>query len=1035
MNIPLLSVKRPVFITSIVLLLFFSGWQAFLSLPVNLFPEADLPIVSISTLYPGAGPREIESSISKPLEDELATLEGTKKITTISQDSLSLVIVEFHHGVNLDTVEQKLRDKVERAKTKFPRDAEDPILERLNPSNQPILTVFVDSMKMNRVELSEWADQELKPLLSRIPKVGRVELVGATKREIRIEADPRKLENYRIPLLSIAQSLESSGQNVPGGSLTSGVSEIGVRAIAQFEKLSDIESRVISFANGERGVRIGDLGTVIDGAEKERSRAYVNGKTGLIVQIYKQSGANTIAVTNSIKKEIGKITEELSKTGGPELKIVRDGSKLIRDSVFDVWESIIIGVILTVIVVYFFLGSLRSTLITGFAIPNSLIGAFVLMSAFGFSLNILTLLALSLCVGLLVDDAIVVRENIFKHLERGKPPKEAAVDGANEVAMAVVAVTIAVLAMFGPVGFLKGTIGQFFREFGLTVCFAMMISLFDAMAVAPMLSAYWAGAPTHPGASSKNPFHYLVRAFDRFQSWLEKVYKHLLTVTLKVPVLTMTGIMILAAALCYTASLLPSAFLPIDQSNEFSVTIKVPAGSNLETTAMVAKKVESVLLNTGYIENAVTSVGNAQQEINVANAFAIIKPVKFRKGKRPSEIREEIRQELREIKDLPKDTEITVGILDLSGAGVRPFSLLIQTSSQDSLGPVAKRVAEKLKEFSSLKDVVLELRPGAQELMVELRSSEAQRLGVSPGTTGSEIRARIEGLEVAKLREEGREYDIKLTTRDPAELWLSRKVPILVPNVGLIPVDLRSVADFKFSPSPAKIEKVNRAYTARITAELTSEGLTAALEKLEVVMKEEMDKDASLRFMLEGDAESFDEMSTSMGRALLFSIVLLFLVLASLYESFLLSFLNIITLPLAVSGAFLALWMFNDGLHLYSMIGMLLLLGVATKNSILLIDTAKELFEKHHGVGVSIAHEITEASVLRLRPILMTSLALIAGTIPIAIGLNEASAQRTGMGIAIIGGTVTSTVFTLVFIPSLLILVQKYRTRKQRIRV
>lgn len=1033
MNIPALSVKRPIFITSIVLLLFFAGWQAFNSLPVNLFPEAELPIVNIATLYPGAGPREVESSISKPLEDELATLEGTKKITAISQDSLSLVLVEFHNGLNLDVLEQKLRDKVERAKTKFPKDAEDPVLERLNPSNQPILTVFLESKSLSRVELSEWADRDLKPLLSRIPKVGKVELIGSTKREIRIEADPKKLENYRIPLLAIAQSIESSGENVPGGSLTSGENEIGIRAIAQFEKLTDIESRVISFANGERAVKISDLGIVVDGAEKERSRAFVNGKSGLVAQIYKQSGANTIAVTDQIKKEIGKISDELKKTGGPEIRVVRDGSKLIRDSVFDVWESIIIGILLTIVVVYFFLGSLRSTLITGFAIPNSLIGAFVLMSAFGFSLNILTLLALSLCVGLLVDDAIVVRENIFKHLERGKAPKDAAVDGANEVAMAVVAVTIAILAMFGPVGFLKGTVGQFFREFGLTVCFAMMISLFDALAVAPMLSAYWAGAANHghSATKSKNPFQYLVRKFDEFQTWLEKQYKAILNLSMKVPVTTLLIVVSISVALCYTATLIPSSFLPIDESNEFSVNIKLPAGSNLNLTSSVAEKAEKVLLDSGYIENAVTTVGNSQQEINFANIFTIIKPVKDRKGKKPSEIREEIRQKVKLIKGLPDNAELTVSLADLSGTGVRPFSLLIQTSNQERLEPVARRVFEKLKKFSSLNDVVLELRPGARELKVEMKSIEAQRLGVSPGTAGNEIRARIEGIEIAKLREEGREYDIKLTTKDSAGLWLNRKEPILVPNVNLIPIDLRSVADFKFTPGPAKIEKVNRAFSARITAELTAEGLTKALDNLTPIMEEEMKNDSSIRYMLEGDAESYDEMSTSMGKALLFSIVLLFLVLASLYESFLLSFLNIITLPLAVSGAFFALWILNDGVHLYSIIGMLLLLGVATKNSILLIDTAKELFEKETENGKSVAEEIRDAAVLRLRPILMTSLALIAGTIPIAIGLNEASAQRTGMGIAIIGGTVTSTVFTLVFIPALLLLVQKLKSKKK----
>lgn len=525
MSIPALSVKRPVLITSLVLLMLFTGWQAMRGMPVNLLPEGDLPFITVSTLYPGAGPREVESSISKPLEDELATLEGMKKITTISQDSLSLVIVEFQSGLPLDTLEQRLRDRVARAKTEFPREAEESMIERMNPSNQPILMVFIESEKMSRTELTDWADQDLKPLLARVPKVGRVEILGGTKREIKIQIDPKKLEDYRMPLLSIAQSLENSGQNVPGGSLNLDDKQIGVRSLAQFTELVDIEKKLVSFANQESGVRIKDLGKVIDSSEKEKTKAFMNGKEGIIAQIYKQSGANTISVTDAAKKEVERLAKQFESNQGPKMTIARDGSQMIRDSVFDVWESILVGILLTVIVVYFFLGSLRSTLITGFAIPNSLLGAFVLMAAAGFSINILTLLALSLCVGLLVDDAIVVRENIFKQIEAGKEPKKAAVDGANEVAMAVVAVTAAVLSMFGPVGFLKGTVGQFFREFGLTICFAMLISLFDALAVAPMLSAYWGGKVAHIHEKTRNPIRKLVQAFDHFQSWLERVYQ------------------------------------------------------------------------------------------------------------------------------------------------------------------------------------------------------------------------------------------------------------------------------------------------------------------------------------------------------------------------------------------------------------------------------------------------------------------------------------------------------------------------------
>lgn len=649
------------------------------------------------------------------------------------------------------------------------------------------------------------------------------------------------------------------------------------------------------------------------------------------------------------------------------------------------------------------------------------------MAIAGFSVNILTLLALSLCVGLLVDDAIVVRENIFKHIENGKDPKKAAVEGAEEVGMAVVAITAAVLSMFGPVGLLTGTIGQFFKEFGLTICFAMLISLFDAMAVAPMLSAYWGGKVEHLHNKTKNPFRKMAQYFDHFQSWIERNYKVLLSKALRYPAFTICLVIAAAIGLSSTIGVLPSSFLPTDQTGEFYVKVKMPVGTTLLATTEVSSQVEEMLRKQRSIATTVMTVGSAQQELNVASIYVKLKKPSERGDRKPSEIRDDTRDALKKSLSLPEGAEVLVVAPDLGGTGVRPFSLLIQTENPADLKATAERVFERMKPLDSLQSMSLDLKPGGKEIQIEMKSDQAQRLGVSPAVAGLEVRARIEGLEVGKLRENSREYNIKLTTKDSSDLWLNRSQEILVPNLNMTPVDLRRVADFKILESPSKIERVNRSYTARISADVGNKGLSTALAEVTTIMQEEQKTFPGLRFSFEGDSESYDEMSASAGKALLFGIVFLFLVLASLYESFLLSFLNIVSLPLAVSGAFFGLWLMNDGLHLYSMIGMLLLLGVATKNSILLMETAKERLGGDRP-DESLEHtqeEINVASVRRLRPILMTSLALIAGTIPIAVGLNEASAQRTGMGIAIVGGTITSTLFTLIFIPCLLMVVEK----------
>ena len=621
----------------------------------------------------------------------------------------------------------------------------------------------------------------------------------------------------------------------------------------------------------------------------------------------------------------------------------------------------------------------------------------------------------------------MVRENIFKKLEEGMEVKKASVVGANEVAMAVVATSAAIIAMFGPVGFLQGVTGQFFKEFGLVICFAMLISTFDGMAVAPMLSAYWGGG--HFDKHGKlNFLQKLVVAFDRFQSMLERFYETVLLTVTKKPLLSTTAIAAVAFLLSATVVKLPAAFLPTDQSPDFSVRVQLPVGTNISSTEAAALSVDKFLHSKDYIDYTVVSVGNSMQEIHKSDIYVKLKAPSGRKGKKPSELREHLQRELNQLHGFAQGTEIRVLQNDIGGAGMRPFNVLVQASSESDLKQVVTKVFERLKENSLLLAPELELKDGAKELQVKLRDRDAQKLGVTPVTAGLEIRTRIEGMEVGKFREEGKEDPIKVRIQEAPEVWLKNRDGILVPNVNLTPVNLTKVADFISTQSPAKVERVNRAYAARITADL-AEGASLAdlMNSTDKIIAEESHRINGISRVYEGDAESFDELSDSMSLAFLAGIVLLFLVLASLYESFLLSVLNIVTLPLAVSGAFASLFLFGESLNIYSIIGILLLLGVATKNSILLIDTAKgRLAEGGQG---DFQTEIISASVRRLRPILMTSLALIAGTVPIAIGLNEASATRTGMGIAIVGGAITSTLFTLVFVHCMLLVVQKMKAK------
>lgn len=486
-----LSIKRPIFITCLVLVMLAVGMLCIFRMGVDLFPDVTFPVVVVTTPYPGAGPSEIETLVSKPLEDEISSVAGIKRLSSSNFEGQSQVIAEFTLETDVKFAEQEIRDRVSGTKSKLPKDIKEPVIRRIDPADQPILVLALDA-NLPQSKLYDVAHEIIQPKLEQVNQVGLVEIIGGRKREIHVALDRKKLKNRELSVTAIADRLSGAGENIPNGKFTKDGKDLTFRTLGEFKSLEDIQKTTLSFFGNDAPTTIGNVGTVIDSLEDEYSRAYMNGKKTLFLNIFRQTGANTIAVVDSLKKRMNKFNAELKNTeGNPQLTIVRDGSIFIRANVDDVRESIFIGVLLAVIVVFFFLGNIRSTLITGLALPNSLIGAFIIMAVAGFTINIMTLLALSLAVGLLIDDAIVVRENIFRHIEAGEDPVAAARNGTLEVQLAVIATTLTVIAVFGPIGFLKGVTGQFFRQFGLTICFAMAISLFDALTIAPMLSAYF----------------------------------------------------------------------------------------------------------------------------------------------------------------------------------------------------------------------------------------------------------------------------------------------------------------------------------------------------------------------------------------------------------------------------------------------------------------------------------------------------------------------------------------------------------------
>lgn len=1024
------SIKRPVFLTSVVLLMLAVGYLSLRSLPVDLFPNITFPVVTVSTPYPGAGPAEMETLVSKVLEEEMSTVPGIKRLRSDSKEGISVVIAEFNLETDVKYAEQQVKDRVAAAKRKLPADIKEPVIRRIDPADQPVLILALEAPGLRADKLYELADTRVKPKLEQVNQVGLVDIVGGRKREVRIDLDQKKLKSYELSATMVANRLAASGQNIPVGKFSETGKENVFRTVGEFKSLKDIEQTIVNFLGNDVPVTVSQIGQVYDGLQDEKNRYFLNGSQGISLYVFRQSGANTVKVAREVMKAIDRINEEFKGAGeASKLTVVRDGARAIRVNVQDVYESIILGVILTIFVVYLFLGNFRSTIITGLALPNSLLGAFVLMALAGFTVNVMTLLALSLAVGLLVDDAIVVRENIFRHIEAGEKPRDAALNGTVEVTMAVVATTAVVIAVFGPVGFLKGVVGQFFREFGLTICFAMAISLFDALTMAPMLSAYFAGkAHGAPGTGGNLIYRYtfgpLVRGFargqDKLEDWYEGLLKWIIRTRRNSFIAVAVSFGVFVGSLFILGKFVAKTFLSPQDFGEFVVAMDLPPGTSLDQMGKVAAEVEGSVRAKPEVALTSMSVGGRDGQPNVAEIFVNLVPSKKR-SMNTSEFKEYLRGELKPFafaNPIVKDLDIVAG-------GQRPFNVSIIGPDLKQLEKVSQALFEKLRVHPALKDAEISYRPGKPEVQFVVDRQKAERLGVSTNLVGFELRTLVEGATPAVFRQNGEEYDIRVRLQENERNLPKAFESTYVPNINMSLLRLSDVAQMVSTEGPASISRQDRGRYINIGADIAAKGpgMNAAIVDINRMLTTDMKLPEGMRYNFVGQAESFKELIENMVTALVLGILFIYFVLASLYESFVTPFAIMVVLPLAVAGAFLGLFVTGKALDLNSMIGCILLIGIASKNSILLVDYANQRVRE----GVDRGQAMLEAGRARLRPILMTTVALIAGMLPIAIGLNEASRQRTSMGVAIIGGLISSTLLSLIVVPATYGFIDRFR--------
>lgn len=1011
MNLAELSIKRPIFITCVVVLMIVLGLISYKKMPVDQFPDVTFPIVFAEILYPGASPVDVERQISKVVEDEVSSLPGIETVTSNNYDSVAIIVIKFRLGTDIKEAEQQVRNRIANVRNKLPLDAKEPTIRRFDPADQPIVTIALNS-KLDPATLYDVANEKVKPLLERVKDVGLVRIVGGQKKEIKVIVDKNKLQEHRLSMLQVSHKIEDTSKDIPIGKYESTNSETVLRTVGEFTSLDQLRDVGVNFVGSDRSVKLSEIAKVEESLVKAQRFSSINGDNALFLQVYKQSGANTVAVSDLIKQQIASVNLVLNERKiDAKAVLVRDAAVPIRLNVLDVRESIFLGIILCIIVVFFFLGSVRSTFITGLALPNSLIGGFLVMYMMGFSINIMTLIALSLSVGLLIDDAIVVRENIFRHLEMGKHPIKAALEGTQEVALAVIATTLVVIAVFGPIAFVPGIVGQFFKQFGLTVVVIMLISLFDAFTVAPMLSAYLATRNEH-NKEKKNFIGRMVAAFDRFQNNLETTYERILRWAVTHRKTVLGAAMALFVGSILMLPFIKKTFLPANDLGEFSVTLEMPVGTSLEGTHTYASKVEAKIKSLPEVDLVALTVGSSTYESNKADFYVHLKDKKDRKGKTTTDIKTELRKEF---EAYAKEATLAITDVDIGGSGQKPLNLYIVGENLDELAVYAQALKKRVAQIPGLIDVDTNFRAGSPEYHVVFDRDKSEALGISTVSAGAELRNRTEGSVPAVFRQNSIDYDIRVMFSEEEKDLMKTFNTTFVPNQNMNMIPLSRVATATKKVGFSQINRQNKGRYINLSANLGPKGqlgdVTAQINKL---LETEMKPPVGISYRYEGQAQDFIDLMTNMTIAVGLGVLLIYLVLASLYESFITPFTILLALPLAISGAFLGLLIFDKSIDIFSMIGLILLMGVVAKNSILLVDYTIHLMKE----GMEINEALVKACRTRLRPILMTSLALIASTMPIAIGVTALGTQRQSMGVAIIGGVLSSTLLTLVVVPA-----------------
>jgi hydrophobe/amphiphile efflux-1 (HAE1) family protein len=1003
------SIERPVFATMMIMALIVLGMFSYLKLNIDQFPDIDFPYVTITTVLAGAGPEQIETDVTKKIEDAVNTIGGIDHIQSVSQEGVSFVIIQFKLEINGKEAAQEVREKIAAVRADLPTDIEDPVIQRIDPASQPIFTLTVSGARSEK-EITTYTKNVIKKRLENVAGVGRVDLVGGAEREIQIEVDAAALRAYNLSIQDVIQSIASANVEIPAGNLIQGPRQLLLRTMGKYTNVEDFNKVVVTTPGGKI-VYLADVAQVIDGVKEQESLSRVNGKSAVGLSILRQSGSNTVRVADALNQQLQLIRMELPSD--MQLTVARDNSTFIRDSVNDVIFNIMYGGLLAVIVVFLFLANIRSTVISAIALPTSIIASFIIMFALNFTLNMMSLLALSLAVGLLIDDAIVVIENIYRHMQQGESPIEAAKAASSEIGLAVMATTFTIIAVFIPVAFIPGIVGRFFYQFGITVSVSVLVSLFVAFTLTPMLSSRWLRREDEELTAQGNIFHQGLYYFNHFFEISSKKYQTAIRWSLGHRKTVLVSAIFIFIFSFFLMRFLGTAFFPSTDQGEFTVGVTASPGSSLQQTSQICGQIEEVVKQKPEVLLMLTTIGAGTDPVTKGNVLVkLVKKNERRKG--IEKIMAEVRTEIKKIPGANFNVATQQGI----GGGNKPVIMSVRGEDLNTLQKLAGKVETIVRTTAGAADIENSYETTKPEMRILIDREKASDLGINVGLIASTARAMVDGFVATKYQEGDEQYDVRvrLNKQDRTSLDNINNLTIKsnkdIGNNQKLMIPVSYVAGISQGSGPSKINRFDRQREIRIDANLAGGLLGDVLNAIQNRTRDlAIPTGYSIGVVGQGQmqAESFANIFLSLALAIVF----VYIVLAAQFESFSYPFAIMLALPMSLIGAIFTLIIFRSSLSVMSLIGIIMLMGLVTKNGILLVDYTNVLRDR----GLVRTDALVKAGATRLRPILMTTFAMIFGMIPVAFSLGEGSEFRAPMGQAVIGGLITSTMLTLFIVP------------------